>query len=334
MPVDQIELPDGRKVNSSPKFDIGRNFCNKLWNASRFAMMNLESADDWQQVNPHEHLADTWILSRLNGTVRDATVAIDSYRYNELVETLYHFVWDEFCDWYLEIAKARINDGEQAPKALVAWCLDVILRLLHPVAPYITEAIWQKLAEVAAVRGPGDTPAEKLLVRAAWPQADAASIRPTAEADFQLLADMVRQVRNARLSHNVPPRDKVELLVEAEGREAQLVQDNIPMLRSLGQLGKVELTGKLETVPPASAGVTAGALRGYVLGIIDVEAERERLTKQAQTLEKGIGGIEKKLANENFVNKAPAEVVQREKERLEDLRGQMASVRQSLEALG
>ncbi len=334
MPVTQIELPDGRKVNSSPKFDIGRNFCNKLWNASRFAMMNLDAVPTWDEIHPQARLADTWILSRLNATIRDVTRALDGYRYNELAETIYHFVWDELCDWYLEIAKARINAGQSAPKAIIAWCLDIVLRMLHPIAPYITEAIWQRLGDVAPVRGPGNTPAEKLLIRAAWPQADARTLQPEAEEDFQLLAEMIRQIRNARLSHNVPPRDKVALLLEASGREAQLLQDNLDMLQSLANLGEVEIREKVEQIPSGAASVTAGALRGHVLGIIDVQAEKERLTKQAQTLESGIGGIEKKLANENFVNKAPAQVVQRERDRLEDLRSQLASVTESLAALG
>src|SRR5208337_3891512 len=108
----------------------------KLWNASRFAMMNLRPCPAWSEVRPSASLADRWILSRLNATIRDATAALEDYRFNELGDTLYHFMWDDFCDWYLEIAKGRINANESQPRAVLAHCLDVVLRLLHPVAPF------------------------------------------------------------------------------------------------------------------------------------------------------------------------------------------------------
>ena len=329
-PTDEIPLAR----NTSSKFDIGRNFCNKLWNASRFAMMNLAGAPAWADTRPGAHLADAWILSRLNTTVRDVTAAMKGFRFNELADTLYHFLWDDLCDWYLEIAKARIQAGEQAPKAVLAHALDVFLRLLHPVAPFITEAIWQRLNDVAPVRGPGDAPAEPLLVAAQWPQADGSAIRPAAEEAFELLQDLVRQVRNVRTEHNVPPRKAVDALVEATGPAATLIGENLDLLRSQAALG--ELTVRHEPAPPptGAAAVTAGGAKLYVLDIIDVDAEKLRLAKQAETLGKGIEGIQRKLANENFVTRAPAEVVQRERDRLADLQAELAVVEESRKALG
>ncbi len=123
MPVEEMTLPDGRKANTSPKFDAGRNFCNKLWNASRFAMMNVSGYPSWQDIRPTEHLADAWILSRLNTTIRDVTLALQNFSYNEVASTLYHFMWDDFCDWYLEIAKGGINAGarRQRRSSRTAW---------------------------------------------------------------------------------------------------------------------------------------------------------------------------------------------------------------------
>ncbi|MGB2824770.1 MAG: valine--tRNA ligase, partial [Phycisphaerae bacterium] len=334
MPLKEIELPDGRRVNSSDKFDIGRNFCNKLWNASRFALMNIAGAPPWATIHPKADLADAWILSRLNSTIRDVTGAIEAFRFNDLGDTLYHFMWDDLCDWYLEIAKARIAAGQEAPKAVLAHCLDVLLRLLHPVAPFITEAIWQHLNQVAPLRGPGDEPAEPMLVTAQWPYADAAAIRPATEQEFALLQDMVRQVRNVRTQHNVPPKRPVNAAVEARGQVAGLVSDNLDLLRSQAGIDRITVDDRLDSPPANAAVVTVGDVRLYVLDIIDVEAERARLDKQAEALGKGIAGLAAKLANENFVTKAPADLVQRERERLSRLQAELAAVRDSLESLG
>jgi len=333
MPVEEMTLPDGRRTNTSPKFDLGRNFCNKLWNAARFALLNLEACPAWSEVRTAERLEDRWILSRLNTAVRDATRAIEAFRFNELADTVYHFMWDDFCDWYLEIAKSRINAGDAAPKAILAHALDVLLRLLHPVCPFITEEIWRHVNEVVAVRGPSDEPAEKLLVRAQWPHADAAAIQPTAEEEFAALQEIVRQIRNARTEHNVPPGEKVKLIVEATGRAADSVAGNADLLRSQAGLSDISVRPEPVEPPKGAAAVTAGGVKAYVLDIIDVEAERARLTKRAETLRKGIGGIEAKLSNEGFVQKAPAEVVQRERDRLADLQGELEAVEASLASL-
>jgi len=332
MPVVEMELPDGRRANTSPKFDVGRNFCNKLWNASRFVMMNLEGAPAWSDIDPRADLADAWILSRLNATVRDVTAAVEGYRFNEVADTIYHFMWDDYCDWYLEIAKTRINAGQPTPKAILAHCLDVLLRLLHPVAPFITEAIWRRLGEVAPVRGPSGGPAEPLLVRARWPLADDASIDDDAERRFELLRDLVRQVRNVRTEHNVPPSKKVDLLVQAtDGSE--FVGDHAETIRSLAMVDRIEVR-QMEGAPSVdAAAISVGGLTVYILGAVDRQAELARLEKQAGRLAKGISGIEKKLASEGFLTKAPADVVQRERQRLGGLKEELAAVKASLEAL-
>jgi valyl-tRNA synthetase len=334
MPLKAITLPDGRTVNSSEKFDIGRNFCNKLWNASRFAMMNLTGAPPWQTMHPRRDLADSWILSRLNATIRDVTAAAEVFRFNELADTLYHFMWDDLCDWYLEIAKVRIGAGQAEPKAVLAHCLDVLLRLLHPVTPFITEAIWHKLNEVAPLRGPSDEPAERLLITAQWPYADAASINPSVEQEFALLQDLIRQVRNVRTQHNVPPKRTVDAAIEATGPVAQLIADNMELLKNQAQIGNLTLAASIPQPPANAAAVNAAGAKLYVLDIIDVSAERQRLAKQAETLRKGVTGLQSKLGNENFLAKAPADLVQRERQRLEKLQAELGAVEQAMAGLG
>ena len=328
MPLVKMKLPDGREVNSSPKFDIGRNLCNKLWNASRFVLSNLLRCPPWSTIHPTENLTDTWILSRLNTAIRDATISLEGYRFNELTERLYHFLWDDFCDWYLEIAKIRIAAGDRTPKAILAHTLDIVLRLLHPICPFITEAIWERLNLSAATRGPGDTPAENLLVLARWPMADGESINPPAEAAFEMLSDLIRQIRNVRTQHNVPPSRKTDVLVEAvEGSpSADILLDNVETVRSLGWVGELKISFEAIVPPADAAALSTEGLKLYVCGIMDRQAERVRLEKQRSTLTEGIAGIEGKLANENFLAKAPPDVVERERQRLEKLKRDLAAI--------
>jgi valyl-tRNA synthetase len=334
MPVEEMTLPDGRKANTSPKFDVGRNFCNKLWNASRFAMMNIAGYPSWQDIRPAGHLADAWILSRLNSTIRDVTLALEGFSYSEAASTLYHFMWDDFCDWYLEIAKSRINAGEAAPKAIVAHTLDFVLRLLHPVMPFITEAIWRNLNEIAPNRGRADLPAEPILARAQWPQADAAAINADAERRFALLQEIIRQIRNVRTQHNVPPSKRLDVVIEAAGAAAEILGENTPLLKSLAMLENVSLVAPgAGQAPPDAATLTAEGAKVYVLGIVDRQAESARLQKQATMLRNGIKSIQNKLGSEGFVSKAPPAVVQKERQRLEGLEKELAAVESSLATL-
>ncbi|MCY2929992.1 MAG: valine--tRNA ligase, partial [Planctomycetota bacterium] len=310
MPVKKMTLPDGRQVQSSPKFDVGRNFCNKRWNASRFAMMNLAGAPAWETVRPGDNLADAWILSRLQEAVRSATASLEAFRFNELTDTIYRFVWNEFCDWYLEIAKSRINGGEAAPKAVVAHCLDHILRLLHPVAPFITETIWAKLNDVAPARGAGGAKAEPVLAKAAWPAVDERLLNAPAGEQFDLLADLIRQIRNVRTQHNVAPARAVDVIIEAPAAQAAVIAANIPLLASQANLAQVTVAKEPGTAPAAAGVVTAGAVRCFVLNVIDLEAEKVRLAKQAEKLDKGIEALEKKLGNAGFLAKADPAVVE------------------------
>jgi valyl-tRNA synthetase len=336
MPLEKLTLPDGREVNSSPKFDIGRNLANKLWNAGRFVLGQLIRCPRWEEIRPTDNLSDAWFISRLNAAVRDCTLALEEYRFNELAERLYHFFWDDFCDWYVEIAKVRIAAGDRTPRALLAHGLDVILRLFHPTMPFLTEQLWTNLNRQTPTRGPGDTAAEDLLILAEWPRADGDAIDPLAESAFELLRDLIRQVRNIRTQHNVPPSQKIKAIAEViEGTgECDIVTENRPTIEALAGLETLEISYDAVD-PPANAGsVTARGVKLYVLDVIDTAAERSRLEKQLATLEKGIRGVEGKLGNEKFLANAPAEIVQQEQGRLDDMQRDIAAVRDALAKLG
>jgi valyl-tRNA synthetase len=199
--------------------------------------------------------------------------------------------------------------------------------------PFITEEIWGKLNSVAPDRGPTGERAERLLVTAQWPYADAAAISQLVEDEFALLQDLIRQIRNARLEHNVPPKQAVNLAVEASGALANLISENADLMRSLANVDRVSVQAELGERPANAAAINSGNARLYVLDIIDTAAERSRLTKQAETLRKGIATIEGKLGNDNFLAKAPADLVQRERDRLANLQAELAAVDAGLAAL-
>ncbi len=334
MPLEKVKLPGGEEVNTSPKLDIGRNFCNKLWNASRFAMMNLEDTPAWDKIDPNASVSDAWILSRLNKTIQSVTQAVENFSFNELADTIYHFMWDDLCDWYLEIAKGRIAAGQDTPKAIVAHCLDNVLRMLHPICPFITEAIWDNLNQICPLRGPLNSPPEPMLVKAQWPQANAGAINEPAEQQFALVTSVIHQCRNIRKEHNVAPGQKVNAILENTNDNAATVAENCDLMQTLANLGEISISSDPVDQPKDSAAVIAGGVKMFLLDVVDKEAELARLTKQATTLEKGIGGIEGKLGNEKFVANAPADVVARERERLGELKAELSSIQKALEALG
>jgi len=334
MPVEEIALPDGRKANTSRKFDVGRNFCNKLWNASRFALMNLTGTPSWDKIDPARELSDRWILSRLSAAVRSATAAIEGYQFNELADGLYHFMWDDFCDWYLEIAKIRINAADGSAKAVLAYCLDVLLRLLHPICPFITEEIWSRFGEVVPRRGPSDAEAEPLLVRAHWPKVNSTFDDSQAEKDFSLYQEAVRGVRNIRTEHNIKPSQTVKVeLRDAEGaRVVEILSSNAQTFEAQ-TAGELRLPDEVDAEPQNAASFALEGVTLTVPGVIDTQAERARLTKRAKTLQRGIKGIEAKLGNENYLTKAPADVVERDRRRLAELKRDLDAVDKSLKAL-
>jgi valyl-tRNA synthetase len=337
MPVEAMTLPDGRQVNTSPKFDIGRNFCNKLWNASRFAMMNLDGIDP-AGFDPGEmDITDRWILSRLTDTIAETTIFLDEFKYSEPLAVLYKFFWNDFCDWYLEWAKPRMQDERKRPIAqnVLAFVLDQTLRLLHPFVPFITEGIFQKLNEIAPARrleGLMEAKNAGALVVAEWPQKVDSLRDPDAEKQIDIIQTVIRTIRDIRSNRNIPPKELLVVSVKSQQEIAGILNQNAELISHLA--GVKEFQAGTDIVKPANAAVSiADVMEVYVHEAIDPEAEQRQFEKQRQQIEKTKESVEAKLANENFVTKAKPEVVAQAKARLAQLIEQLNTVEKHLSEL-
>jgi len=306
------------------KFDMGRldgfrNFCNKLWNASRYVLMNTEGEDVGLDGEVELSLADRWIVSRLQRTEREVTRTLDDYRFDLASQALYEFVWNEYCDWYLELSKPVLWDDNASPAAkrgtrrTLVRVLEAILRLAHPMMPFISEEIWQRVAPLAGTAAEGAS-----LMTQPWPQADDARLDETAERDIEWLKGVIVAVRNIRAEMNLAPGKPLDvLLTKGGGADRERLVANRRFLAKLAKLDSAEWLDD-----PAEAPLAATQLVGDMevlvpmAGLIDKDAELKRLGKELDKQDKFIGGLEKKLGNESFVAKAPAEVVEKERAKL------------------
>ena len=337
MPVVSMALPDGRVANTSPKFDIGRNFCNKLWNASRFAMMNLEGINPERFDKNKMTVVDRWILSRLAKTISETTKSLENYQFSEPLSALYKFFWNDFCDWYLEWVKSRMQDEEQRPIAqnVLAFVLDQSLRLLHPFVPFITEGIFQKLNEISPVRqlkGMAESGKPGSLAIAEWPRSLDFLVNEDAEKEIELIQTAVKAIRDIRSSRNIHPKEKLAVSAKSQQEYADTLNRNAGLIEELANVK--DFRAGTDTVKPdnAAAAITEAA-EIYVHNAIDAEAERTKLKKQKEQVENQTRGIEAKLANENFVAKAKPAVVQQTKEKLAELTEQLKTIEKHLTEL-
>ncbi|MVO99693.1 valine--tRNA ligase [Paenibacillus lutrae] len=291
-----------------------RNFANKIWNASRFALMNLEgfTAADID-LSGELGTADRWILHRLNETSREVTRLIDLYEFGETGRLLYNFIWDDLCDWYIEFSKLSLYGQDEAAKkttqSVLAYVLDRTQRLIHPFMPFISEEIWQHLPHE------GDT-----ITLAAWPTYDEKFEAADAVREMELLMDVIRAVRNIRAEVNVPMSKKVELLVKPSTPEAQtILLRNEEYIRRFCSTSELGISMDLASPDKAMTAVVTGAELFFPLaGLIDIGQEVARLEKEIQTLNGEVSRIEKKLSNEGFIAKAPAKVIEEEKAKMAD----------------
>ena len=337
MPVKLMELPDGRKVNTSPKFDIGRNFCNKLWNASRFAMMNLDGMEPEKFDAAKMDITDKWILSRLADTVKEATALLDEFKFNEPLNAIYKFFWNDLCDWYLEWAKPRMQDEEQKPIAqnVLAFVLDQTLRLLHPFIPFITEGIFQKLNELAPVRkleGITDSCKSDALVVAKWPVALEEYICGETDEKIEVIQNAIRAIRDIRSQYNISPKKRLEGSASGSEKAVSILKEGAELICGLAGLKNFEAAEEVEK-PDKSASAVIEEMQIFVHDVIDPQEERKRLNKQKKEIENGLRSTEGKLSNENFVNRAKPEVVEQARNKLVELKDQLAAVEKHLEEL-
>ena len=321
----------------SERFEVARNFCNKLWNASRFVMMNLMGYKPMTLDVGKLPLEDRWILSRLATTTTTVTEAIHEYRHSDAARLIYDFAWDEFCSYYVEMAKPRLQDAASRPatQQVLIHTLDQLLRLLHPLTPFITEAIWQELARFGDVRTLGGTiESQKWLIRSAWPEANPAYIDQGIEQQFARFVTALGALREIRSRQNLGPKEEITFTISCDAATQKLLEPMAPFFKALAGATCSGLGEKL-TPPAMSAQVSVDGMEVSVdLGkFIDVPAEIARNEKIQANIVKQIAGKESKLANATFVDRAPADVVAKERESLEELRQQLANVTQALERL-
>lgn len=314
---------------SYTKMDAAWNFINKIWNASRFVIMNLDSdvelslpeASEWQ-------LADKWILSRLNDTVRDVTRLFDSFEFGEAGRALYNFIWNDFCDWYIEMAKENLTGEDEKLKkntqCILRYVLDQILRLMHPIMPFVTEKIWLSMPHDGAS-----------LVVAEYPVEHTEFDNQVAEKDMDNLIELIKAVRNSRSEVNAPMSSAIDILIKTKDDDTRKVfENNVDYINRFCHPKRLEIAADIEAPKLAMTSVITGAEVYLPLAdLIDLNEEISRLQKEAKKLESEVTRGEKKLGNEKFVANAPEAVVAKEKEKLANYKQQLAATESRIEEL-
>ncbi len=329
---------EGQDIKLSPtRFEMGRNFINKVWNASRFVMLNLTEIElDGSEIAGAElEFEDRWILSRLNQVITDTSSAIDNFRFIDITKAIYDFTWRDYCDWYVEMVKARLKAGGRSAVVagrVLAWVLDNLLRLLHPVAPFFTEEVWSELNKITPNRGLGANPnaAGEFLMLQSWPVV-AAELRNTEiEDSMSRVQNVVRAIRNIRAKFNIPHNDRVSAVISGANNEfIESIQSCREQICLQAVADNIELGVNLQKPKLAAAEILDGAQVFVPLsGFMDVELEKKRVAKELGVKEKSLNALKAKLHNEGFIAKAPAEVVEREKERKVELTRQIQELKE------
>jgi valyl-tRNA synthetase len=334
----------GRDIKmSTERIEGYRNFANKIWNASRFVLMNLEQdfAPNAELVTKDTSLADRWILSRLNSITKEVQAGIADYRFNDAASALYQFIWHEYCDWYLELSKPALNlekgsAQRKATQTVLAHVLETALRLLHPIMPFITEEIWQTLPEKVRLQGPGPRGKGESIMVSSYPVADEKVINAEIEQDMQMVMDAILAIRNIRGEMNIAPSVQINANVKVETEElGEQLERSASYVTTLSRLKELRI-GVAEKKPKAAAtGVIKGAEIYVPLeGVIDLTQERDRLQKEIAKISKDIDTFSKKLSNRDFVEKAPKAVVEKDTAKLEEFKVKREKLEQSLKMLG
>ncbi|MFG0307488.1 MAG: class I tRNA ligase family protein [Phycisphaerales bacterium JB040] len=334
MPV--VEDPETGK-NTSPKFDAGRNFCNKLWNAARFALSMLDRHPPTPGMPialEDLSLTDRWIISRLSATTSAINTALATYQFKDYADALYDLLWRDFCDWYLEAIKPTLAEDPNQP-AVLRLVFDAILRLLHPVTPFITEAIHERLATVPAreidgLEFAGAALAADTLARSGWPTPAPGTRDEVAEAAFDRCRELITVVREVRAKNGVPPKRRITL--HASAALANDVQRWSPLVETLAGIDSVT-TDAPEGLASAFTFESGEHRLSNLADALDAGAERERLGDQLARLDKDIAGLEGRLNNPGYTEKAPAHLVDQTRAQLEKARADRQTVADALDKL-
>ncbi len=319
--------------------EMGRNFCNKIWNAARFLLMNQN--DPSSRITPESssgsgtkyELADRWILSRYHRTIQSTTHALESYQFHEMAKGLYEFFWHDFCDWYLELVKPRIPkhalnqaQGRIMDPALgiALSILEGTLRLLHPVMPFITEEIWQMTPHKG-----------KSIMVASWPEADPKFIDEEVEKRMGLLMDIITSIRNIRSEMNIPPKKETDCLLRTKGDGiVNFLNENEGVVKTLAKVNRLSVGTNLEKPKASASAVLSGVELFLPLeGVIDFEVERGRIEKESQKISFELDRLKQKLGSSDFLTKAPEEVVESTRMKREEFETKLQTLKGHLKSL-
>jgi len=334
-----VQTPTGQDLLFDEKrLETGKFFANKLWNATRLVNMRNGGFDpsEVRESQLQLALADRWILSRFANATKDVTRNLKTYRFAEAAQAIYRFAWDEYCDWYLEMAKPRwaladqgaaLSADDQKDLQTVRWVawkiLDGILRLLHPFMPFVTEELWQAI--------PHDGEA---LALAAWPKAKRAWFDAEAEREVTFLQSVVVAVRNLRVESKLPPGKQVPVVVRGRAAQLDLLERFAPQVKPLARIGPLVLARDGSRPPVAASTVVEGAEVFLPLdGLVDLDEERARLAREAQKLLTDLELVKRKLRNQDFLRKARPEIVQRENDRLAELEETLDKLKRAQQSL-
>ncbi len=315
---------------SYTKMDAAWNFINKLWNASRFVIMNLpEDAKPAQKPDKSKFdLADAWIFDRLNHTVKETNRLFDEFQFGEAGREMYNFIWNDFCDWYIEISKVALYGDDEELKARkqanLTWILDQILRLIHPIMPFVTEKLWLSMPHEG-----------KSIMTAAYPEAHAEFDNAKADEDMAFLIEIIKAVRNIRMEVNAPMSSAIDILIQLDDEKNEaILRDNMEYVENFLHPKKLEISGKINAPKLAKTAVIAGAQIFVPLSeLVDLDEEIAKMGKEEARLEAEVDRASKKLANKGFVDHAPAAVVEKEKGKLAEYESQLAGVRDRIKEL-
>jgi valyl-tRNA synthetase len=326
-----LMAPQGLDVLfSKSRLNVGRNFMNKLWNACRFIDMNLsDERNKILDLNKTElELSDLWIMSKLGRTIREYNRQLDRFHFNEAAKVIYDFTWNDFCDWYLEIAKIRFYSDDKTAKditrSITVKCIRTILGLFHPYAPFITEELWSHFKEID----------EPDLIVTPWPDYEDDWIHDPTEKDMIVLQDVITAIRSVCSRMNVPPSKRLDLVVRCTNEQGVFIHSHEQLLRSLANIDSFS-QGTVIEKPQRSATAVVHGMELYIPlgGLVDLEQEKSQMNKRKEKIKSLLSGIENKLANKNFINRAPEEIVMKEREKKRDLTNELLKVNSNLEML-
>ena len=319
--------PQGSDILYAPdKVEHGRNFINKLWNSARFILMNVEHINNKLPDYDKLHITDKWILSKLNNSIESIDKQYSNYKLNEVIKTIYEFVYDYFCDWYIEFTKTRFYGNNKEDKKIAEsvsiYILKNILKLLHPFTPHVTEEIWSFLNN------------EKLLINSSTPQYNIKMVDIKIEQDVNMIINTIGATRNIKASLNIPPSKNINMYIRGQATNTNIIKNNMELMHRMIKLENLNVGEKLEK-PEQSATAVVDNVEIFIplKGLIDIDKEISRLEKQASDMNGRLSAVSKKLENKNFIDRAPKDIIEHEKKKQKNYMQQLKKLKENLNSL-